>query len=470
MTTLIHQATIVNEGEQYVGSLLIEDNRIAAILRGTDITGIAADHIIDAKGQYLIPGCIDDHVHFRDPGLTHKADMYTESRAAARGGVTSVMDMPNCNPQTTTIETLEAKFADAQTKCLVNHSFYLGATTNNIEEIRRVDPRRVCGVKLFMGSSTGGMLVDVDERIEAIFKEAPTRIALHCEDQHIISANTARYKEETHSDDPDVSYHPLIRSEEACYESTAKAVALAKKTGARIHIMHISTARELALLQAGPLQEKQITAEVCLPHLYYTDADYATYGTRIKCNPAVKSKSDRDALRKALREGLIDVVGTDHAPHLPADKVGGSLKAASGIPTIQYVLPAMLELSDEGVVTIAEVVEKMAHNPALLYKVKERGFIREGYHADLVLVNPHAPHTVDTTEIESKCGWSPFEGHTFEVDRFYGANEGLVMAEVELSSRDEEFARPEWLGEEGTGDVRYYNSQLLKNPFTKWQK
>ena len=416
MTTLIQRATIVNEGEQYVGSVLIKDGRIASIVRGTDIADITADHIVNAEGKYLIPGCIDDHVHFRDPGLTHKADMYTESRAAARGGVTSVMDMPNCTPQTTTIETLETKFTDAAGKCLVNHSFYLGATTNNIEEIRRVDPRRVCGVKLFMGSSTGGMLVDVDERIEAIFKEAPTRIALHCEDQHIISANTARYKEETHSDDPDVSYHPLIRSEEACYESTAKAVALAKKTGARIHIMHISTARELALLQAGPLQEKQITAEVCLPHLYYTDADYATYGTRIKCNPAVKSKSDRDALRKALREGLIDVVGTDHAPHLPADKVGGSLKAASGIPTIQYVLPAMLELSDEGVVTIAEVVEKMAHNPALLYKVKERGFIREGYHADLVLVNPHAPHTVDTTEIESKCGWSPFEGHTFRWD------------------------------------------------------
>ena len=416
MTTLIQRATIVNEGEQYVGSVLIKDGRIASIVRGTDIADITADHIVNAEGQYLIPGCIDDHVHFRDPGLTHKADMYTESRAAARGGVTSVMDMPNCTPQTTTIETLEAKFTDAAGKCLVNHSFYLGATTNNIEEIRRVDPRRVCGVKLFMGSSTGGMLVDVDERIEAIFKEAPTRIALHCEDQHIISANTARYKEETHSNDPDVSYHPLIRSEEACYESTAKAVALAKKTGARIHIMHISTARELALLQTGPLQEKQITAEVCLPHLYYTDADYATYGTRIKCNPAVKSKSDRDALRKALREGLIDVVGTDHAPHLPADKVGGSLKAASGIPTIQYVLPAMLELIDEGIVTIAEVVEKMAHNPALLYKVKERGFIREGYHADLVLVNPHAPHTVDTTEIESKCGWSPFEGHTFRWD------------------------------------------------------
>ncbi|MBR5847772.1 MAG: dihydroorotase [Bacteroidaceae bacterium] len=416
MTTLIHQATIVNEGQQFIGSVLIKDQRITAIIRGTDVTGLTADHIIDAKGQYLIPGCIDDHVHFRDPGLTHKADMHTESRAAARGGITSVMDMPNCNPQTTTIEALEAKFADAKTKCLVNHSFYLGATTNNIDEVRQVDPHTVCGVKLFMGSSTGGMLVDQDERIEQIFRESPTLIALHCEDQSIISANTAKYKEETASDDPDVSYHPLIRSEEACYRSTAKAVALAQKTGAKIHIMHISTARELDLLQHGPVDNKQVTAEVCLPHLYYTDADYATLGTRIKCNPAVKTFTDRDALRQALRSGLIDVVGTDHAPHLLTDKIGGSLKAASGIPTIQYVLPAMLELTDEGIFTLTEVVEKMAHNPATLYNVKERGFIREGYHADLVLISPNAAHTVDTEDIQSKCAWSPFEGHTFHWD------------------------------------------------------
>ena len=416
MTTLIHQATIVNEGQQFIGSVLIKDQRIAAIIRGTDVTGLTADHIIDAKGQYLIPGCIDDHVHFRDPGLTHKADMHTESRAAARGGITSVMDMPNCNPQTTTIEALEAKFADAKTKCLVNHSFYLGATTNNIDEVRQVDPHTVCGVKLFMGSSTGGMLVDQDERIEQIFRESPTLIALHCEDQSIISANTAKYKEETASDDPDVSYHPLIRSEEACYRSTAKAVALAQKTGAKIHIMHISTARELDLLQHGPVDNKQVTAEVCLPHLYYTNADYATLGTRIKCNPAVKTVTDRDALRQALRSGLIDVVGTDHAPHLLTDKIGGSLKAASGIPTIQYVLPAMLELTDEGIFTLTEVVEKMAHNPATLYNVKERGFIREGYHADLVLISPNAAHTVDTEDIQSKCAWSPFEGHTFHWD------------------------------------------------------
>lgn len=416
MTTLIHQATIVNEGQQFIGSVLIKDQRIAAIIRGTDVTGLTADHIIDAKGQYLIPGCIDDHVHFRDPGLTHKADMHTESRAAARGGITSVMDMPNCNPQTTTIEALEAKFADAKTKCLVNHSFYLGATTNNLDEVRQVDPHTVCGVKLFMGSSTGGMLVDQDERIEQIFRESPTLIALHCEDQSIISANTAKYKEETGSDDPDVSYHPLIRSEEACYRSTAKAVALAQKTGAKIHIMHISTARELDLLQHGPVDNKQVTAEVCLPHLYYTDADYATLGTRIKCNPAVKTVTDRDALRQALRSGLIDVVGTDHAPHLLTDKIGGSLKAASGIPTIQYVLPAMLELTEEGIFTLTEVVEKMAHNPATLYNVKERGFIREGYHADLVLISPNAAHTVDTEDIQSKCAWSPFEGHTFHWD------------------------------------------------------
>lgn len=416
MTTLIHQATIVNEGEQYVGSVLIEDQYIVAVIRGVGAEMPAADQVVDAKGMYLLPGCIDDHVHFRDPGLTHKADMRTESRAAARGGVTSVMDMPNCNPQTTTLEALEDKFADAQEKCLVNHSFYLGATTDNVDEVRRVDPQTVCGVKLFMGSSTGGMLVDREERIETIFKVSPTLIALHCEDQQIISANTAKYKEETMSDDPDVVYHPLIRSEEACYRSTAKAVELAKKTGAQIHVMHISTARELQLLQQGAVEGKQITAEVCLPHLYYTDADYAVYGTRIKCNPAVKSAADRDALREALRSGLVDVVGTDHAPHLPAEKVGGSLKAASGIPTIQYVLPAMLELVDEGVLTLPQLVEKMAHNPAVLYKVKGRGFVREGYHADLVLVDPKAQHVVTTEDIASKCAWSPFEGHTFGWD------------------------------------------------------
>lgn len=413
MTTLIHQATIVNEGEQYIGSILIENEHIKSIIRGTDTEGISANTIIDARGCYLMPGAIDDHVHFRDPGLTHKADMNTESRAAARGGITSVMDMPNCNPQTTSIEALEAKFADAKEKCLVNHSFYLGATTDNIHEIRRMNPRMVCGLKVFMGSSTGGMLVDEEERLETIFRESPTLIALHCEDQSIISANTAKYKEETASEDPNVSYHPLIRSEEACYQSTAKAVKLAERTGAHIHIMHITTARELALLSNTSVAEKQVTAEVCLPHLYYTDADYATYGTRIKCNPAIKTETDRSALRQALRDGRIDVIGTDHAPHLPAEKEGGCLKAASGIPTIQYVLPAMLELADEGVITLPEIVEKMAHNPAILYKVSKRGFIREGYQADLVLVRPDAPHMVTSEEIESKCAWSPFEGHTF---------------------------------------------------------
>lgn len=413
MTTLIHQATIVNEGEQYIGSILIENEHIKSIIRGTDTEGISANTIIDARGCYLMPGAIDDHVHFRDPGLTHKADMNTESRAAARGGITSVMDMPNCNPQTTSIEALEAKFADAKEKCLVNHSFYLGATTDNIHEIRRMNPRMVCGLKVFMGSSTGGMLVDEEERLETIFRESPTLIALHCEDQSIISANTAKYKEETASEDPNVSYHPLIRSEEACYQSTAKAVKLAERTGAHIHIMHITTARELALLSNTSVAEKQVTAEVCLPHLYYTDADYATYGTRIKCNPAIKTETDRSALRQALRDGRIDVIGTDHAPHLPAEKEGGCLKAASGIPTIQYVLPAMLELADEGVITLPEIVEKMAHNPAILYKVSKRGFIREGYQADLVLVRPDAPHMVTSEGIESKCAWSPFEGHTF---------------------------------------------------------
>ena len=416
MKTLIKNAIIVNEGEQYAGSVLIENEQIAAIIRGTSNEPIDADHIIDATGSYLLPGIIDDHVHFRDPGLTHKADMASESRAAARGGITSVMDMPNCNPQTTTIETLEAKFTDAAQKCIVNHSFYLGATADNIEEIRRIDPHTVCGLKVFMGSSTGNMLVDEEERLMSIFSESPALIALHCEDQSIISANTAKYKAETDCDDPDVSYHPLIRSEEACYQSTAKAVELAKRTGARIHILHISTARELELLTAGNIADKQITAEVCLPHLYYTDADYATYGTRIKCNPAVKSEGDRDALRKALNTGLIDVIGTDHAPHLPQEKVGGSLKATSGIPTIQYVLPAMLELTDKGITTLPLIVEKMAHNPAILYKVEGRGFIREGYQADLVLVSPNQPHTVDTAEIVSKCGWSPFEGHTFRWD------------------------------------------------------
>ena len=410
--TYIHNARIVNEGQTFEGAIVIENEVIAEVLKAGETPASPCDETIDAEGLYLIPGVIDDHVHFRDPGLTHKADMYTESMAAAAGGVTSYMDMPNTNPLTTTLEALEDKFQDAATKSIVNYSFYFGATNDNADLMPKLDKKKVCGVKLFMGSSTGNMLVDQMDTLKNIFANAGMLIATHCEDQQIISANTATYKEK-YGEDPDVKYHPEIRNEEACYRSSALAVQMAKETGARLHIMHISTAKELELLENKPIEEKNITAEACVSHLFFCDEDYEKFGARIKCNPAIKTKKDRDALRQALTSNLIDVIGTDHAPHLLSEKQGGALKAVSGMPTLQFSLLSVMELVHQELLSIEQLVQKMCHAPASLYQMEKRGYIRPGYKADLVLLNPSHEWTVTNDCILSKCGWSPMEGQTF---------------------------------------------------------
>ena len=410
--TWIHHATIVNEGRKFAGSVVIEGEKISEVLEGDALPSSPCEEEIDASGRFLLPGVIDDHVHFRDPGLTHKADMATETAAAAAGGVTSFMDMPNCNPQTTTLEALDNKFADAARKCIVNYSFYFGATNTNADLIGQLDKTHVCGVKLFMGASTGNMLVDRMETLRKIFSEAGMLVATHCEDQNIIRKNTETFKEK-YGEDPDVCFHPLIRSEQACWESSSLAVRLAKETGARLHILHVSTARELELFDDKPLSEKRITAEACVSHLFFCDEDYKTLGTRIKCNPSIKTRRDRDALRAALRTDRIDVIGTDHAPHLLSEKQGGALKAVSGMPTLQFSLASVCELVREGVLSMEQLVQKMCHAPAELFRIKGRGYIRPGYQADLVLLNPNAEWTVTADCIQSKCGWSPMEGRTF---------------------------------------------------------
>ena len=410
-TTLIKNATVVNEGRMQQASVLIDGDIISDIFTSAPLP--EADNVVDAQGRWLLPGAIDDHVHFRDPGLTHKADFTTESRAAAAGGVTTVFDMPNCIPQTTTLEAIEDKFKGASDCCLVNHSFYLGATHDNLQEIERIDPSRICGIKLFMGSSTGGMLLDDKESLKSLFRAATVPVAVHCEETSIINANMERYMQEC-GGEPPIQYHPLIRSEEACYVSTAKALEVAAGTNAHLHILHITTARELGLFGNGPLDSKQFTAEACPAHLWFTDADYKTHGTYIKCNPAIKTAADRDALRKALTNGVIDVVGTDHAPHLFLEKEGGCKTAASGIPVLPYSLPVMLELTDQGVLSLTDVTRLMCHNPALLFKIKERGFIRKGYKADLTLLS-HSKEgwTAGPDNNPTKCRWSPFEGQQF---------------------------------------------------------
>lgn len=416
MRTLISNPTIVNNGEQFIGSIVVNNGKIVEILRENELPRTQCDEIIEATGLYLIPGVIDDHVHFREPGLTHKATIATESRAAAAGGVTSFMEMPNTAPQTTTIKALKEKFKIAANDSLINYSFFFGATNSNVGDFAKLNPKNICGIKLFMGSSTGNMLVDKRDELEKIFEEAEKLdmpIAVHCEDSTIIAENTKRIKE-TEGEDPDVKFHPVIRSTEACYQSTASAVELAKRYGTRLHIMHISTARELELLTSEKTEDKRITAEVTPAHLTFCDADYETLGTRIKCNPAIKSADDRAALRRATTEGKIDVIGTDHAPHLPEDKKGGALKAASGMPSIQFSLLAMLELVDKKEISIEALVEKMCHAPARIFNINKRGYIEKGFHADFVLLNPKNPHTITTGDIISKCGWSPFEGHTFD--------------------------------------------------------
>ena len=383
--TLIHNATIVNEGQSVKGSVVIEDGRIAEVLTNWKPLSAPCDETIDATGCYLLPGIIDDHVHFRDPGLTHKADILTESRAAAAGGVTSIMDMPNTNPVTTTLDALNAKLDLLNEKCIVNHSCYFGATNDNYSEFGKLDKHRVCGIKLFMGSSTGNMLVDKMNSLLNIFNGTDMLIAAHCEDQETIKNNIAKYKEMfAGENDIPIGKHPYIRSSAACYASSELAVRLARIAGARLHILHVSTAKELQLFNDYSLSEKHITAEACVAHLLFTLSDYRTLGTRIKCNPAIKKQADRDALRAAVNSGLIDVIATDHAPHLLSEKEGGALKAMSGMPMIQFSLVSMLQLVDEGVFTLETIVEKMCHAPAQIYRINERGYIREGYRADLV--------------------------------------------------------------------------------------
>lgn len=413
MKTLIKNAIIVNEGEVFKGSIVINGNRIAEVLHEGE-TPRRCDRIeIDAEGMYLIPGVIDDHVHFREPGLTHKATIHSESRAAAAGGITSYMEMPNTNPQTTTLKALKEKFSIAARDSAVNYSFYFGATTGNSKLFARLNPRQVCGIKLFMGSSTGNMLVDKAEALDEIFATAPLPIAVHCEDTSIISRNTKELMQSEGSD-PDVRFHPIIRSSEACYLSTKSAVEYAQKHNAKLHVMHVSTERELELLISAQSSNKNITAEVTPAHLTFCDKDYAELGTRIKCNPAIKSEQDRNALRRALTENKIDVIGTDHAPHLLSDKSGGALRAASGMPSIQFSLVSMLQLVNEGVLSIETLVEKMCHAPAEIYSINNRGYLRKGYSADFVLLSPDAKQTVTKEDIVSLCGWSPFEGRTFD--------------------------------------------------------
>ena len=411
--TLIKNAAIVNEGEVRKASLLIDGEDIAGIYTD-DVPEVKADEVIDAEGRWLLPGIIDDHVHFREPGLTHKADIKSESRAAAAGGVTTIFDMPNCIPQTVSVEALQEKFEIAAGKCLVNYSFYLGATKGNPDAIEAVDPRRICGIKVFMGSSTGGMLLNDEDSLKTLFRAAGVPVAVHCEETAIINANIERYRLQCGGNEPPVTFHPLIRSEEACYASTSKAIDIAAGTDVRLHILHISTARELSLFERGPVSGKRITAEACPAHLTFTDSDYPAMGTLIKCNPAIKTIADRSALREALTDGRIDVVGTDHAPHLLSEKRGGSLTAASGIPVLPYSLPVMLELTEKGILGLTDVVRLMCHNPAALFNVKDRGYIRKGYKADLTMVSRNDICHIDKNEFTStKYGWNPFENRPY---------------------------------------------------------
>ena len=414
MKTIIRNATIINEGRQFVGSVVIEDEWIQQVLEGDD-TSQAYDAVIDATGLYLFPGVIDDHVHVREPGLTYKADIASESRTAAAGGVTSYMEMPNTVPQTTTLELLEEKFQLGAQNSRVNYSFFFGATNDNAEEIQRLDPRRVPGVKVFMGSSTGNMLVDKEASLRQIFSTSPLLLMAHCEDTGIINANIRAFKKRYKGqNDFPVRYHSRIRSVEACYASSSLAVQLAHETGARLHLAHISTAKELELLDSRPLEEKRITAEVVIAHLMFSTEDYDRLGTLIKCNPSIKTPEDQAALRNALTNGLIDVVATDHAPHLLNEKQGGALKAASGMPMIQFSLVSMLGLSDQGVLPIERIPCLMAHHPARLFKIEKRGFIRPGYYADLTLVDPNGNWQVKEGRYYTKCGWTPMDERVFK--------------------------------------------------------
>lgn len=430
MNYILKNGVLVNEGRKTEGDILIKNGKIEKI--GPSLTEVGAE-IIDVKGSFILPGCIDDQVHFREPGLTHKASIYSESRAAVAGGITSYMEMPNTVPNATTQELLQDKYDIASKNSLANFSFFMGATNDNLEEVLKTDPKRVCGIKVFMGSSTGNMLVDNKETLEGLFSNVSMLIATHCEDEQTIQRNLQDAKEKYGENIP-IGQHPVIRNEEACYLSSSLAVSLAKKHNARLHVLHISTAKETALFDADtPLAEKNITAEACVHHLWFTEDDYSTFGTKIKWNPAVKSKSDRDGIWAALLDNRIDVVATDHAPHTLEEKNNNYLNAPSGGPLVQHALLSMFEHAKNGKISIERIVEKMAHNPAILFRVEKRGYLREGYFADLVVVKPEASEIVAKENILYQCQWSPFEGTKFSysIDKTF-VNGSLVYDRGEI--------------------------------------
>ena len=410
-TILVHNGLVCNEDETFRGYLLIRGDRIEKVGRG-DFAGGRCDRVIDAGGGLIMPGVIDDQVHFREPGLTPKGDIRSESRAAVAGGVTSFMDMPNTVPPAVTLDLLEEKYARAAEVSSANYSFYLGATNGNMDEIARVDPEKICGIKVFMGSSTGNMLVDDQSALAAIFESSPVIVTVHCEEESVVRANMEAALREYGGDVP-VAMHPVIRNAEACYRSSAKAVELADRYGARLHILHLSTAKELDLFDRRPLAEKRITAEVCVHHLWFTGEDYPAKGNLIKWNPAIKSPSDRDALREGVRDDRIDVVATDHAPHTLEEKMRPYLKAPSGAPMVQHSLTAMLEMADRGIFTVGQVCRKMCHAPAELFGIERRGYLREGYYADVAVVEAGEPWEVTQGNILYKCCWSPLGGERF---------------------------------------------------------
>jgi len=421
---LIKNATIVNEGSSFVGDVLIENGVIKKVDSSITTSSMT---VIDASGKYLIPGLIDDQVHFREPGLTHKATIGSESRAAVAGGITTFIEMPNTVPQATNQQLLQEKFNIAEKTSYANYSFMFGGTNDNLEELLKTDPKTVAGIKLFLGSSTGNMLVDNLEVLEKIFSSTKLIISVHCEDEETIKKNTANHKA-LYGEDIPIELHPVIRSEEACYLSSSRAIALAKKTGARLHVFHLSTAKETVLFRNDiPLEEKQITSEVCVHHLWFSDQDYREKGTHIKWNPAVKTAADREGLWTALLDDRLDIIATDHAPHTLEEKSNSYLKAPSGGPLVQHALLALLEKVSENVISIEKVVEKACHNPAIIFQIENRGFIKEGYYADLVLIDPKAPQTVCKENILYKCGWSPFEGTTFSSSVTHTFVNGVLM-------------------------------------------
>ncbi len=410
-STLILNSKIVNEGKVFEGDVLIRGAHIEKI--GKDLQSVPVDQVIDANGKLLVPGAIDDQVHFREPGLTHKGNIFSESRAAVAGGITSFMEMPNTVPPTFTQQLLEEKYQIAAKNSLANYSFFIGASNDNLEEVLKTDIRKVCGLKIFMGSSTGNLLVDNEKTLEGFFSKFPSLIASHCEHEPTIRKNTEEFKNKYGEDVP-IADHPLIRSEEACYQSSSFAVGLAKKHGTKLHILHISTAKELSLFDNSiPLAKKKITAEACIHHLWFNDKDYVRLGTKIKWNPAIKTEKDQLAILQAVIDNHIDVIATDHAPHTLEEKNNSYFKAPSGGPLVQHSLTAMLEFYRLGKISLEKIVEKMCHHPAILFRIENRGFIREGHFADLVLVDMNKPWTVDRSNILSKCGWSPFEGQAF---------------------------------------------------------